>query len=199
MVQACLGNSSGGTSPDRRWTTSQIRSSVRAYNLLRGRWDERLSGPNGRREEEEDADLKSCHSSLTAPIKGGERASVAMMMGITSTDAAKAAAKLGGDHVTGGGGLICSASPKSPSTCPFHSISSMSPKDEESPAEYNYGGYLQVKVADSFKDQRYTVVRKLGCVLFPFFVVGPPQLPIVGVTFPPYGLSRTLCTSSLSP
>ena len=150
------------------------------------------------------ADLKSCHSSLTAPIKGGEceRESVAMMMesvAITRTDAVKPAAKLGGDHVTGGGGLICSASPKSPSTCPFHSISSMSPKDEESPAEYNYGGYLQVKVADSFKDQRYTVVRKLGCVLFPFFVVGPPQLPIVGVTFPPYGLSRTLCTSSLSP
>ena len=40
----------------------------------------------------------------------------------------------------------------------------MSPKDEESPADYNYGGYLQVKVADSFKDGRYTVVRKLGCV-----------------------------------
>ncbi|KAH9004230.1 kinase-like protein [Lactarius hatsudake] len=38
----------------------------------------------------------------------------------------------------------------------------MPPKDEESPADYNYGGYLQVKVADSFKDGRYTVVRKLG-------------------------------------
>lgn len=38
----------------------------------------------------------------------------------------------------------------------------MSPKDEESPADYNYGGYLQVKVADSFKDGRYSVVRKLG-------------------------------------
>ncbi|KAI9444992.1 kinase-like protein [Lactarius indigo] len=38
----------------------------------------------------------------------------------------------------------------------------MSSKDEESPADYNYGGYLQVKVADAFKDGRYTVVRKLG-------------------------------------
>ncbi|KAH9178920.1 kinase-like domain-containing protein [Lactarius sanguifluus] len=38
----------------------------------------------------------------------------------------------------------------------------MPPKDEESPADYNYGGYLQVKVADAFKDGRYTVVRKLG-------------------------------------
>jgi hypothetical protein len=45
-----------------------------------------------------------------------------------------------------------------------HLISSMSPKDEESPADYNYGGYLQVKVADPFKDGRYTIVRKLGCV-----------------------------------
>lgn len=100
MVQACLGNPSGGTSPDRRWTTSQIRSSVRAYNLLRGRCDERLSGPNGPREEEDHPDLKSCQSSLTAPIKGGERESVAMMMDgsvtITRTDAVKAAAKLGG-------------------------------------------------------------------------------------------------------
>ena len=35
-------------------------------------------------------------------------------------------------------------------------------RDEESPADYNQGGYLQVKVRDSFKDGRYTVVRKLG-------------------------------------
>jgi len=45
----------------------------------------------------------------------------------------------------------------------------MSPKDEESPADYNYGGYLQVKVGDAFKDGRYTIVRKLGCALFPLF------------------------------
>ncbi|KAF9243903.1 kinase-like protein [Melanogaster broomeanus] len=35
-------------------------------------------------------------------------------------------------------------------------------KDEESPAEYNTGGYLPVKINDSFKDGRYIVVRKLG-------------------------------------
>ncbi|KAG6869154.1 hypothetical protein C0993_012253 [Termitomyces sp. T159_Od127] len=35
-------------------------------------------------------------------------------------------------------------------------------KDEESPADYNAGGYLQVKVGDTFKGGRYRVVRKLG-------------------------------------
>ncbi|TFK30402.1 kinase-like protein [Coprinopsis marcescibilis] len=35
-------------------------------------------------------------------------------------------------------------------------------KDEESPADYNAGGYLPVKVGDSFKQGRYRVVRKLG-------------------------------------
>ncbi|KAJ7919069.1 kinase-like domain-containing protein [Mycena leptocephala] len=35
-------------------------------------------------------------------------------------------------------------------------------KDEESPAEYNTGGYLPVKVSDSFKHGRYRVLRKLG-------------------------------------
>ncbi|KAF7437138.1 serine/threonine protein kinase, CMGC group [Pleurotus ostreatus] len=35
-------------------------------------------------------------------------------------------------------------------------------KDEESPADYNAGGYLPVKVNDSFKQGRYRVVRKLG-------------------------------------
>ncbi|KAI0639031.1 Pkinase-domain-containing protein [Trametes polyzona] len=35
-------------------------------------------------------------------------------------------------------------------------------KDEESPADYNSGGYLQVKINDSFKDGRYLVTRKLG-------------------------------------
>jgi hypothetical protein len=38
-------------------------------------------------------------------------------------------------------------------------------KDEESPAEYNAGGYLPVKVDDCFKDGRYRVLRKLGYVL----------------------------------
>ena len=40
-------------------------------------------------------------------------------------------------------------------------------RDEESPADYNQGGYLQVKVRDTFKDGRYTVLRKLGCVSRP--------------------------------
>lgn len=35
-------------------------------------------------------------------------------------------------------------------------------KDEESPAEYNTGGYLPVKLNDSFKHGRYRVLRKLG-------------------------------------
>ena len=38
-------------------------------------------------------------------------------------------------------------------------------KDEESPADYNSGGYLQVQVNDTFKNGRYRVVRKLGCVV----------------------------------
>ena len=38
-------------------------------------------------------------------------------------------------------------------------------KYEESPADYNAGGYLQIKVKDTFKDGRYTVLRKLGCVI----------------------------------
>ncbi|KAF8807267.1 kinase-like protein [Phlegmacium glaucopus] len=35
-------------------------------------------------------------------------------------------------------------------------------KDEESPADYNAGGYLPVKVNDTFCNNRYRVVRKLG-------------------------------------
>ncbi|KAF9015021.1 kinase-like domain-containing protein [Cyathus striatus] len=35
-------------------------------------------------------------------------------------------------------------------------------KDEESPADYNAGGYLQVKVNDTFKGGKYRVIRKLG-------------------------------------
>ncbi|KAM5532771.1 hypothetical protein V8D89_013568 [Ganoderma adspersum] len=35
-------------------------------------------------------------------------------------------------------------------------------KDEEAPADYNSGGYLQVKINDTFKDGRYLVLRKLG-------------------------------------
>ncbi|KAK0473274.1 kinase-like domain-containing protein [Armillaria novae-zelandiae] len=35
-------------------------------------------------------------------------------------------------------------------------------KDEESPADYNAGGYLPVKLSDTFKNNRYKVIRKLG-------------------------------------
>ncbi|KAG7439095.1 kinase-like protein [Guyanagaster necrorhizus] len=35
-------------------------------------------------------------------------------------------------------------------------------KDEESPAGYNAGGYLPVELNDTFKNNRYKVVRKLG-------------------------------------
>lgn len=37
-------------------------------------------------------------------------------------------------------------------------------KDEEAPADYNQGGYLVVRVKDTFKDGRYVVLRKLGYV-----------------------------------
>jgi hypothetical protein len=36
------------------------------------------------------------------------------------------------------------------------------PKDEESPADYNVGGYMVIKIDDTFKDGRYIVARKLG-------------------------------------
>ena len=44
-------------------------------------------------------------------------------------------------------------------------------KDEESAAEYNQGGYLAVKVKDTFKDDRYVVLRKLGCVISASFSI----------------------------
>ncbi|PCH33298.1 kinase-like protein [Wolfiporia cocos MD-104 SS10] len=49
------------------------------------------------------------------------------------------------------------ATPAGPRTIP-----DAPPKDEESPADYNAGGYLQVNLRDTFKDGRYVVVRKLG-------------------------------------
>ncbi|THH17405.1 hypothetical protein EW146_g3394 [Bondarzewia mesenterica] len=45
----------------------------------------------------------------------------------------------------------------------------MAPRDEESPADYNAGGYLQIQVNDTFQSGRYTIVRKLGQVLSLFF------------------------------
>ncbi|KAH9853024.1 Pkinase-domain-containing protein [Lenzites betulinus] len=49
--------------------------------------------------------------------------------------------------------------PSGPKIVPVPDPSS---KDEEAPADYNSGGYLQVKINDSFKDGRYLVTRKLG-------------------------------------
>ncbi len=57
--------------------------------------------------------------------------------------------------------VVTAAGPK---IVPVHDVHN---KDEESPADYNSGGYLPVKINDSFKDGRYLVLRKLGCV-FPF-------------------------------
>ncbi|KAF9648507.1 kinase-like protein [Thelephora ganbajun] len=50
--------------------------------------------------------------------------------------------------------------PNGPKIVPVNPITL--PKDEESPADYNSGGYLHVKLRDSFKDGRYVVIRKLG-------------------------------------
>ncbi|KAK2462028.1 hypothetical protein APHAL10511_006491 [Amanita phalloides] len=41
-------------------------------------------------------------------------------------------------------------------------VDDLSAKDEESPADYNAGGYLPIKVNDVFKNSRYRIVRKLG-------------------------------------
>jgi len=61
-------------------------------------------------------------------------------------------------------------------------------KDEESPADYNAGGYLPVKVDDVFKDGRYRVLRKLGCapqqrLVLLLLIPWHPTIYLVGVTF----------------
>lgn len=38
-------------------------------------------------------------------------------------------------------------------------------REEEAAVDYNAGGYLAVHVGDVFKNGRYVVLRKLGCVL----------------------------------
>lgn len=52
--------------------------------------------------------------------------------------------------------------PEGPRVVPVPDIPS---KNEESASDYNVGGYLPVKVGDVYKNGRYKVVRKLGCVL----------------------------------
>jgi serine/threonine-protein kinase SRPK3 len=54
----------------------------------------------------------------------------------------------------------------------------MSPKDEESPVDYNNGGYLQVRLSDLFKDGRYTIVRKLGYVPLPSLLRRPAPISL---------------------
>ena len=56
--------------------------------------------------------------------------------------------------------------PTGPKIVPVADVQS---KDEESPADYNAGGYLPVKVGDTFKENRYIVLRKLGYVPYASF------------------------------
>ena len=56
--------------------------------------------------------------------------------------------------------VVTSAGPK------ILPVDEPSGKDEESPADYNAGGYLPIKLNDTFKNTRYRVVRKLGYVPF---------------------------------
>jgi hypothetical protein len=63
-------------------------------------------------------------------------------------------------------------------------------KDEESPADYNAGGYLPVKVDDSFEAGRYLVLRKLGYVLRDRQPVVADRNPD-GAISQPSGWSRT--------
>lgn len=61
-------------------------------------------------------------------------------------------------------------------------------RDEESAADYNSGGYLAIKVTDTFKDGRYVVLRKLGCVAYMtltlLFIVNPLHLTAGAISRP---------------
>lgn len=74
-------------------------------------------------------------------------------------------------------------------------------REEESPADYNAGGYLPVKINDVFKDGRYLVVRKLGYALFslarPFLTLsaaGATSLPSGSSMIPSPSLVLSLCS-----
>jgi len=54
-------------------------------------------------------------------------------------------------------------------------------KDEESPADYNAGGYLPVKVGDAFNNNRYRVVRKLGFVETFILILLPCSMLIIRI------------------
>lgn len=62
--------------------------------------------------------------------------------------------------------VVTSAGPK------ILPVDEPSGKDEESPADYNAGGYLPIKLNDTFQNGRYRVVRKLGHV--PFISLSSP-------------------------
>lgn len=79
-------------------------------------------------------------------------------------------------------------------------ITPQGPKTEENVADYNAGGYLPIQVGDTFRDRRYKVVRKLGCVMntvaiFYCCVAHCALSCPAGATFQPFGLSRTLSAS----
>jgi hypothetical protein len=66
--------------------------------------------------------------------------------------------------------LSVAAPPVASAPPPDHS------KDEEQPAGYNSGGYMVVRVGDTFKEGRYTVLRKLGYTPSLFFCPSPQTL-----------------------
>lgn len=78
--------------------------------------------------------------------------------------------------------VVTSAGPK------ILPVDEPSGKDEESPADYNAGGYLPIKLNDTFKNARYRVVRKLGYVLLISFSFPCSRRSVGGVISLPCGL-----------
>ena len=66
-------------------------------------------------------------------------------------------------------------------------------KDEESAAEYQLGGYLPIAVDDRFAQERYLVVRKLGCDTFWIRTRTTLTDFTDGGIFLPFGLLKTHC------
>jgi serine/threonine protein kinase len=73
----------------------------------------------------------------------------------------------------------------------FIQVPDQQSKDEESPADYNPGGYLPVQVGDTFKHGRYKVLRKLGFVIFFSIYTSFSQISLAGVISRPFGSSKT--------
>ena len=93
--------------------------------------------------------------------------------------------------------VVTAAGPK---IVPVSAHAQQESKDEESAADYNSGGYLAVKLGDAFKNGRYVVQRKLGCVpplVSPFSSSEVSDASIyntAGDTSRRYGSSRTRST-----